>query len=307
MFALTEELLLNADLFFVPKGKVAGGTKATGTLTLTDNPTANDTTTIGAVVYTWKAAPIATANEVKIGANASASLDNLIAAINRTAGAGNLYGSATVIHPTVTAAAGVGDTMAITAKTAGTGGNAIATTETFTAAGNVFGAATLTGGVSGDTVAIDTKPVDFSEYEFGSINRVQYQPEKKTEEREKGRGSKGGYQVKQRIWIVRDAFEFTTLEYNEVYHQLAFGLATAPTPGVSQKIFETTFREMEGWMMITCYKENGDKLCDLEVWGVLRLGEVPEWKNESGSPIYQFEYLSSGAYDLDEILFAPAA
>jgi hypothetical protein len=304
MFQLTEELLLNAGLYFVPAGSIAGGTKATGTLTLAENVTLDDTVTIGAVTYTFKAAPVATANEVKLGASASATLDNLIAAINRTAGAGDLYGSATVVHPTVSAAAGAGDTMDLTAKTAGTEGNAIATTETFTAAGNVFGAATLTGGVSGDVVAIDTKPTDFTEYEFGCINRVQYQPEKKTEERECSRKGQGGYKVKQRIWIVRDAIEFTTLEYNEVFHQLSFGLATLPTPGVEQTPFDSTFREIDGWMQIICYKENGGVLCTLEAWGTLRLGEVPEWKNESGSPIYQFEFIGSGDFDLDSILFA---
>lgn len=304
MFSLTEELLLNAALYFVPAGSIAGGTQATGTLTLTENVTVDDTVTIGAVTYTFKAAPIATANEVKVGATASDTLDNLIAAINRTAGAGDLYGSATVVHPTVTVAAGVGDTMTLTAKTAGTEGNAIATTETFAGATNLFGAATLTGGVSGDTVAIDTKPVVFTEHEFGCINRVQYQPEKKTEERESSRKAQGGYKVKQRIWVVRDAIEFTTLEYNEVFHQLSFGLSALPTPGIEQTPFDATFRELEGWMQIICYKESGDVLCTLEVWGTLRLGDVPEWKNESGSPVYQFEFEGSGSYDLDTILFA---
>lgn len=304
MFDLTEELLLNADLFFVPKDSVAGGTKATGTLTLALNPVADETVTIGAVTYTFKAAPIATANEVKLGASASATLDNLIAAINRTAGAGDLYGSETVIHPTVTAAAGAGDTMTLTAKTAGTEGNAIATTETLAGAGNQFGAATLTGGVSGDTVAIDTKPVDFSEYEFGCINRVKHNPEKKTEDRECGRGSQGGYRIKRREWVTRDAFDFTTLNYNALFHRLAFGLAADPTPGVEQTPFDKNFRELEGWLQAKCYKENGDLLCTLEVWIVLRLGDIPEWKNESGSPVYQFEVLGSGSYDLDSILFA---
>ncbi len=119
---------------------------ASGTLTLVANPTANDTVTIGAKTYTFKASVTTTANEVKIGATASDSLDNLIAAITGGAGAGTLYGSATVASTQVTAAAGAGDTMTVTALVRGTGGNSIGTTETLTNAGNVFGAATLASG-----------------------------------------------------------------------------------------------------------------------------------------------------------------
>lgn len=135
-------------------------TPATGVLTLAGNAVANETVTIDAVVYTWKASVGATANEVKVGADASTSIDNLIAAITGAAGSGTLYGSATVAHPTVTAAAGAGDTMNLTARTGGTDGNAIATTETMTQGS--FGAATLTGGASEvDTFTTVDAPVTF--------------------------------------------------------------------------------------------------------------------------------------------------
>lgn len=137
-----------AKTFTVTAANVA----ATGTLTLTGNVTADDTVTIGSTVYTFKATPSA-AFEVDVGATASDSLDNLIAAINAGAGAGTAYGTGTTAHPTVTAAAGSGDTMVVTAITAGTGGNSIATTETIASNGS-WGAATLAGGVSdGDKCA----------------------------------------------------------------------------------------------------------------------------------------------------------
>jgi hypothetical protein len=134
--------------------------KATGTLTFTANPHNNDTVTIGGRTYTFKTSLGATAGEVHIGASASASLDNLIAAINNAAGGGTAYAAATTVHATVTAAAGAGDTMVVTAKANGTAGNAIGTTETFTAAGNVFGASTLSGGVNPQAyVEASTDPV----------------------------------------------------------------------------------------------------------------------------------------------------
>jgi len=136
---------------------------ATGVLTLTGNAVAAQTVTIGSVTYTFRASVSTTANEVLVGATASDSLDNLIAAINAGAGSGTLYGSATVAHPQVSAAAGTGDTMNVTADTAGAAGNSIATTETMT--NGSFGAATLTGGADANAwsgASLDFEGVDFA-------------------------------------------------------------------------------------------------------------------------------------------------
>jgi hypothetical protein len=127
--------------------KETGGSAvaATGTLTGT-TIAADDTVTIGAVTYTYVTELTAPAvpYEVKVGASDSASLDNLIAAINKAAGEGTTYGTGTVAHALVTAAAGAGDTMDLTAKTAGYIGNKVATTATLTSGD--WGAATLEGG-----------------------------------------------------------------------------------------------------------------------------------------------------------------
>ena len=117
---------------------------ATGTLTLADNAAADETVVIGDRTYTFKAT-LTAANQVKVGATASDSIDNLIAAINGAAGAGTTYGTGTVAHALVTAAAGAGDTMVVTAKTKGTAGNSIASTETM--GDGSWGAANLAGGV----------------------------------------------------------------------------------------------------------------------------------------------------------------
>jgi len=118
--------------------------EAIGVLTLTGNAVADETVTIGTTVYTWKATPSA-AYQVKMGATASDSIDNLIAAINADAGAGILYGTGTAAHPDVSAQVGTGDTMNVSALVIGSAGNSIATTETMTAGS--FGSATLTDGV----------------------------------------------------------------------------------------------------------------------------------------------------------------
>lgn len=69
--------------------------------TFTSNVAADDTVTIGATVYTFKAAPSA-AFEVDVGADLATSIDNLVAAINLTGTAGTTYGTGTTAHPLVT-------------------------------------------------------------------------------------------------------------------------------------------------------------------------------------------------------------
>lgn len=124
---------------------------ATGVLTATGNFVDSETVTIGSRTYkfTVNLSTPAVVNEVKIGANASASLDNLIAAINHAAGEGTTYSTGTVVHADVTAAAGDGDTMNVTAKVKGVAGNSIAST--VAAASCSFGAAALANGA--DAVA----------------------------------------------------------------------------------------------------------------------------------------------------------
>ncbi len=120
---------------------------ATGTLT-SDNTNVADaaTVTIDTKVYTFKTALTPTEGEVLIGADADASLLNLIRAINHTGTAGTDY-SCAAAHPTVSAAASVtSHAFAITARTAGAAGNLLASTETSSHLS--FGAATLTGGSS---------------------------------------------------------------------------------------------------------------------------------------------------------------
>lgn len=120
--------------------------KAVGTLTLSGNAVAAETVTIDGVVYTWRAAPTTVAGEVKVGATASDSLDNLKAAINLGAGSGSLYGSLTAVHPTVGAGAKTATTLQVYAKTGGTAGNSLATTEGMT--NGAWGGAVLASGAA---------------------------------------------------------------------------------------------------------------------------------------------------------------
>ncbi len=122
------------------------GVKSTGTLTLAANAIATKTVTIGlggaAITYTWVAA-LGSADDVLIGGSASASIDNLVAAITGGAGEGSVYGTGTVAHTHVTAVRD-GDTMDVTALLHGVDGDLLETTETMT--NGSWGDVTLTGG-----------------------------------------------------------------------------------------------------------------------------------------------------------------
>jgi hypothetical protein len=118
-----------------------------GVLTLSGNVSNNDTVTLGDEVYTFKTALTPAANEVLIGGSASASIDNLIEAINDGFVTGSTtVGTGTDANEKVSAFAGSGDTMLVRAK-AGYTSSTLASTET--GANTSFGAATL----SADTVA----------------------------------------------------------------------------------------------------------------------------------------------------------
>jgi len=123
--------------------------QAKGILTLTGQPLDTETVTIDTKVYTFQTVLTDVDGNVLIGATASDSLDNLIAAITLGAGSGTLYAALTTLHPTVSAAAGAGDTMDAASRLAGDQANLIATTEMLT--NGSWGDATLAGGVSATT------------------------------------------------------------------------------------------------------------------------------------------------------------
>ena len=121
---------------------------ASGTLTVSGTPVSGSMVSIGSVVYTFRTALSSPtiANEVLIGANAEAAIDNLVKAITLAATIGTNYSIGTLVHPTVTAVKATAATMTVTAKTVGDGGNSIITVPQ----GNylTFAQPTLKGGIT---------------------------------------------------------------------------------------------------------------------------------------------------------------
>lgn len=118
--------------------------KATGVLTASGVFSAGETVTIEGQTYRF-VATVANPYDVKIGANAAASLDNLKLAINAGSGAGSEYGTDTVAHPLVTATTNTDTAQTVEAKRFGTYANSFLLSET--AANAAWGAAAMAGGV----------------------------------------------------------------------------------------------------------------------------------------------------------------
>lgn len=133
---------------------VPSDVKATGTLTLTGNVSNGDQVTTGTKTYTFQTTLTDVDGNVLIGATASDSIDNLIAAITLGAGAGTLYAASTTSNGFLTATAGAGDTMDAEALLGGTQGNLIATTDPTDTGGVMSWTGTTLSGGTGDAVIL---------------------------------------------------------------------------------------------------------------------------------------------------------
>lgn len=138
-------------MLYLEKRQIAiTGTAPTTTLTSSGVAVADETITIGNVTYTWKAAVDNTVpNQIKIGAAATNSLDNLKDAINGTSAVGapgTEYSQLTKRHPDVTAGAKNATTLVIASTDTNANGS-MATTETMT--NWAFTGATMSAGTLG--------------------------------------------------------------------------------------------------------------------------------------------------------------
>jgi hypothetical protein len=120
-----------------------GAVKATGVLTFSGVGTAADTITVGTRVYTLVAALTGVADQILIGASATATAQNFKNAINADPATLNLTHVSTTDHPSVLAS-GVAAAITLTANAAGADFNSVVTVES--GASISFGAGTLTGG-----------------------------------------------------------------------------------------------------------------------------------------------------------------
>lgn len=124
------------------------GVKASSTLTNATSFSAAETITISNKTYIMRTALSSPAqqNEILIGANVSASFDNIKSAINGTAGEGSTYSTGTTAHSDVTATTKTGTTLLVVSRVFGTDSNQLVTAET--AATGAWTGTVLAGGTA---------------------------------------------------------------------------------------------------------------------------------------------------------------
>jgi len=146
---------------------ISGGKGAVSAVTGGGNA---DTINLGGTTYTFVAANDATAgNEIALGANQNATLQNLQAALAGGAGSASTFhvtgGTPNAAVTLTISGGGAGNSATVTATTAGVGaagtGNSTVFTATGTIAGDVTGSGTLAGGVNGDTVTVGSQVYSF--------------------------------------------------------------------------------------------------------------------------------------------------
>jgi len=135
----------NYSRFEVTSASAGAGTPANGTISLTGNPTANDTVTIGGTVVTFVAAN-PTGSQVLIGTTAAQTAANLQAFLQASA-------DTNLVKAKYATSLGV---VTVTYGSVGTAGNAFTLTKSST---NVtLSGATLSGGVNASSITYATAP-----------------------------------------------------------------------------------------------------------------------------------------------------
>lgn len=128
------------------------GVAARGTLTVDTQVTENNTITVGATTYTFKAGATALAGQIGLGADVAACKLAIVAAINGSDGLNTA-------NATVVAASFVGNDCVLSARIVGTDGNSIVTTSVFTTGTNKFDATTLGTTTAGVVGSINTSRI----------------------------------------------------------------------------------------------------------------------------------------------------
>ena len=136
----------NGSSFQITANSTGAGSSAAGTITLTANPAQGDTLTVGGTPVTFvTSSPVG--NQVLIGANAAATLANLILFLQQSQDS-NI--------DQCTYAQGTGNVIVVTDKLAGTAGNSYTLAKSSTAI--TLSGATLTGGTQPSTVGYAVAP-----------------------------------------------------------------------------------------------------------------------------------------------------
>jgi len=159
-------------------------------------------------------------------------------------------------------------------------------------------------------VSATTKPATdmiWNAWHFGDV--VSRKPDNKTKtvNREYFSRVAKKYIEREDVRVTQDRFVVTMKDFCSLHDQLSFGLASAPVNNTPQPTFATIDRSINGWVRLTRYNEDGVAISKTEFHGKVDLPEIPEDKNEFGSPTYRFQHLKDADPEMEETTMFPLA
>ena len=145
------------------------------------------------------------------------------------------------------------------------------------------------------------------EYNIGRSTSSKYDPKTKDLTPREWSNESGGYSERTDSYVTEDAFLVKSVDFNELYHRLMFGLADEIEDDTAQTLFEKSTRYLDGWTRITRRSDDGSILCQFEMHARYRIAEFPEDKNEKGSPGIRIVHLKDADQAMEPIVFNPVA
>jgi len=147
----------------------------------------------------------------------------------------------------------------------------------------------------------------WAEYNIGRLTSAKYDPKTKDLPAREWANESGGYSERVDSYVTEDAFLAKSIDFNELYHRLMFGLVAEIEDDIAQIAFEKVTRFLDGWTRITRRADDGSILCQLEMHSRYRIAEFPEDKNEKGSPGIRIVHLKDADPAMETIVFNPIA
>lgn len=145
------------------------------------------------------------------------------------------------------------------------------------------------------TVAIDAQPdtdPDTNYSSLGCVQQVNFDSDVETDEDYCPNESGLGYTKEVENNIVADYMDFSLKSHSEPVYRLLFGSAAEIVDGTPFIPFESSKREIKGWISITS-KSGGQTKFEMLIWGKLTLQEYPGWSKDATKPVLRFQKLDS--------------
>ena len=160
--------------------------------------------------------------------------------------------------------------------------------------------------LTGKTVKPATDEV-WNAWHFGDVVSLKPDHKKKSSAREYFSRASSTYIERENERVIQARYVATMKDFSSLHDQLAFGLAEAPEDDTPQSPFAVTDCSLDGWVRMTRKNDDGTAISQLIFHGKADLPDIPEDKNEFGSPTYRFAHLKDADPAMESYTPFPAA